>query len=144
MIDINKVQVPAYTAVIISEKGSERPMNIVNELVCHRIFGPGTITEQTVTRVTVEFCEEHGTKKFLYPTTFETFLELSNPMVKEKMDDELRVFRKYEEVERQQRAEENARRQEEERRILLEQKRKTVKKPLSAKMAKTKEQPEIK
>jgi hypothetical protein len=102
------------------------PMNIVNEPVRHRQFGSGTITEQTVMMVTVEFCEEHGSKKFLYPSAFETFLELSNPIVKQKMDDKLREIREREELE-QQRADEEERRQEEERRILLEQKRKAVK-----------------
>ena len=113
-------------------------MNIVNESVRHRQFGSGTITEQTVTVVTVEFCEEHGTKKFLYPSAFETFLELSNSIVKQKMDEELREFREQEELERQRRVAEEERRQMEKRRILLEQKRTAAKKPSSPKKSQVK------
>lgn len=115
-------------------------MNIVNEPVRHRQFGPGTITEQTLTTVTVEFCGEHETKKFQYPSAFETFLELRDPAAKLKMEDELRETRKQKELERQRLAEEEERRQEEKRRILLELKRKAVKKPSSKKSkAKAKE-----
>ncbi|HML38303.1 MAG TPA: hypothetical protein PKA19_12925 [Bacillota bacterium] len=113
-------------------------MNIVNEPVRHRQFGPGTITGQTLTTVTVEFCEEHETKKFQYPFAFETFLELSNPAVKLKMEDELRENRKQKELERQRLAEEEELRQEEMRRILLELKHKAVKNPSSSKKSKAK------
>lgn len=113
-------------------------MNIVNEPVYHRQFGTGMITEQTATMVTVEFCEEHGTKKFLYPSAFETFLKLINPIVKQKINDELREIREREELERQRRTDEKERRQKEELRILLEQKRAAAKKRSSSAKAKTK------
>lgn len=113
-------------------------MNIVKQPVRHRQFGLGTITGQTLTTVTVKFCEEHGTKKFQYPSAFETFLELSNPPVKQKMEDELRETRKRKELERQRLAEKEKLRQMEKRRILLALKRKAVKKPSSSKKSKTK------
>lgn len=106
-------------------------MNVINELVYHRQFGSGTITGQTMTTVTVEFCEEYGIKKFLCPSAFESFLALCDPDVRQKMDNVLKENHEREALARQQRAEEEERNREEERRILLEQKRTAAKKNLA-------------
>ncbi len=106
-------------------------MDVTHEQVSHRQFGIGMITDQTMTTVTVEFYENYGFKKFLYPSAFGSFLELCSPVSQEKMDDELRQIREQIEAERRQREEENEKRREEERRALLEQKRSAVKKQRS-------------
>lgn len=111
-------------------------MNMVNETVFHRQFGSGTITDQTMTRITVEFCEEHGIKKFSYPYAFENYLELSNPVMKQNVQDDLRKIHQREESDRQQHAEEEVRRLETGRQLLLEQKRTAAKVKSSAKKSK--------
>jgi len=103
-------------------------VNMTHEQVHHRQFGVGMITGQTMTTVTVEFCEKYGIKKFLYPSSFESFLELCDPVSKGRMDDELRQLREQAEETRRQRAEEDEKRRTEEQRVLSEQKRAAVKK----------------
>ena len=110
-------------------------MDLMHEQVCHRQFGIGMITSQTVTTVTVKFCKEYGIKKFIYPSAFESFLELYNPVMKKKMEDEFRQTRKQADEERQQSTENDKKRNEEEQRTLLEQKRNAAKKRASAKKA---------
>jgi hypothetical protein len=121
-------------------------MNVTNDQVRHRQFGVGTVINQTMTTITVQFCERYGTKKFLYPSAFESFLTLCNPASKEKMDDELHQIQERMEEERRKRAEEDEKRRDEERRALLELKRATVKKKKSPAERKTpakpKKQPE--
>ena len=108
-------------------------MNINHEKVSHCLFGAGTITSQTATTVTVDFCEKFGTKKFLYPSAFESFLKLCDPKAKAEMDGELEQIRLQAEKERRNRIEEEEQHREVERLALLEQKRVTVKKRSSAK-----------
>jgi hypothetical protein len=119
-------------------------MNMINKQVCHHQFGVGAITSQSMTTVTVKFCTKYGTKKFLYPSAFESFLELCDPAAKAEMDDELHQIRERVEEERRKRAEEDEKRREEERRALLELKRTAAKKRSPAKKApaKPKKQPE--
>ena len=112
-------------------------MNMINETVFHRQFGSGTITDQTMTRITVEFCKEHGIKKFAYPYAFETYLELSNPVMKQNVQKDLREIHQREASERQQHAEEEVRRMETERKLLLEQKRTAAKKKSSSRKSMT-------
>ncbi len=61
-------------------------MDVVGEQVRHQRFGIGEVVNQTKTYVTVEFPEEYGVKQFLYPSGFESFMELCNPVVKERLD----------------------------------------------------------
>ncbi len=103
-------------------------MNVIDELVRHRQFGVGKIADQTMTTVTVKFCETVGVRKFLYPAAFESFLELCSPVSQEKMNDELRQIREQIEAERRLFEEENKKCREEEKRALLEQKRAAAKK----------------
>lgn len=118
-------------------------MNVIHEQVCHRQFGVGTVIGQTMTTLTVKFCETYGLKKFLYPAAFESFLKMCDPVAKARMDEELRLNREKAEAGRQKRLEEEEKRREEERRVLLEQKRTAAKKRSSAGRTskKTKKQP---
>lgn len=119
-------------------------MNIINQQVHHHQFETGTVVNQTETTVTVKFSDKHGTKKFIYPSAFESFLELSSPAAKAKLDDELRQMRDLAEEIRRKRGEEEEIKHEQARRALLEQKRALAKKRPAAKKApsKVKEQAE--
>jgi len=98
-------------------------MNLTNKKVHHRQFGDGIVTGQTISKVTVQFSEEYGEKKFLYPSAFESFLTINSPALREQMDAELLAIRERLEDERRQREEEAEQRREEEKRALLKQKR---------------------
>ena len=68
-------------------------MNTMHEQVTHPKFGTGTVIAQDESTVTVKFSKEAGSKKFLYPSAFQSFLELRDPSVKEQMDHELQSVR---------------------------------------------------
>lgn len=108
-------------------------MDLVNEMVFHHQFGSGKITNQTMTRITVEFFKGHEVKKFPYPDVFETFLELNNPVMKQDIQEELRMVHKKQDLERQRREEEMERRREDEHRMMLAEKRATAKTKSSSK-----------
>ncbi len=80
------------------EKGSA--MNLIKEQVQHSRFGLGTILEQTASTVDVRFEDDFGTKKFMYPSAFETFLVLCRPALKESMEQELTGIREQFALER--------------------------------------------
>lgn len=103
-------------------------MNLMHEQVNHLKFGAGTVTAQDPSTVTVKFSEEYGSKKFLYPSAFQSFLELCNSSVKEQMGSELKSIQTRAEVERARRALEK-----EKLRALLEASKKPVKKRVTKK-----------
>ncbi len=74
-------------------------MNLIKEQVRHSRFGLGTILGQTASTVEVRFEEAYGTKKFVYPTAFESFLVLCRPALKESMEQELTGIREQYAVE---------------------------------------------
>lgn len=88
-------------------------MNVFNERVSHRRYGAGTVVSQTETMIEVQFNDEYGKKKFLYPSAFESFLSFVNSERQEMMDEELKQIRKTREEEQKRREHENAMRQEE-------------------------------
>lgn len=75
-------------------------MNLIKEQVQHSRFGLGTILEQTASTVDVRFEDDFGTKKFMYPSAFETFLVLCQPALKESMEQELTGIREQFAMER--------------------------------------------
>lgn len=113
-------------------------MNLINQKVNHRLFESGTVVSQSETTVTVEFCDKVGTKKFIYPSAFESFLELSNTAAKAEMDDELRQIRECLEEGRRMRTQDDEKRHEEERHTMLQQKRALAKRRSAAKKAPSK------
>jgi hypothetical protein len=124
-----------------------KKMNITNKQVSHHQYGVGIVTDQTMTAVTVEFREKYGIKKFMYPSAFESFLELCDPASKKTMDGELLLIREQAEAERKQRDEENKKRFEAEKLVQLEQKRAATKKrspikKMPSKLKKRTENPE--
>ena len=71
-------------------------MNVINEQIRHSVFGEGKIIGQEADRISVQFSEKYGTKKFLYPEVFADHLELENSdtakhMLKELRDKETKV-----------------------------------------------------
>jgi len=111
-------------------------MNLMKEQVRHNQFGLGTIVGQTTSTVEVRFGEAYGTKKFVYPSVFESFLVLCRPVPRESMVNELTQIRERIEGERRLQAEAEKLR-EEELRILLEQ-HAAAKKPAKPKSARAK------
>ncbi len=103
-------------------------MNLTNKEVRHRQFGDGVVTGQSASTVTVQFSEQYGEKRFLYPDAFVSFLTLDSPDLDEQMGAELRAICEQLEGERSRREEETEQRQNEERLALLEEKRVTAKK----------------
>lgn len=98
-------------------------MNIIHEQVKHLKFGTGTITAQDSSTITVEFVEEYGAKKFLYPSAFKSFLDLCDPSLNNLMNNELQLIQTLAETERNNRLAE-----EEKQRALLEEKAASKKK----------------
>lgn len=49
---------------------------LMNEKVKHIVFGDGKVVNQEAQRITVQFSEQYGTKKFVYPNVFGKYLEL--------------------------------------------------------------------
>jgi len=80
-------------------------MNLITEQVQHSRFGLGTILEQTASMIEVRFDDGFGTKKFVYPSAFESFLVLCRPTLKALMDHELTQIREQVETERVRRME---------------------------------------
>lgn len=80
------------------EEGSV--MNLIKEQVQHSRFGMGTILGQTASTVEVRFEDAFGTKKFMYPSAFESFLVLCRPALKESMERELTDIREQFAIER--------------------------------------------
>jgi len=100
----------------------------MHQQVKHPKFGTGTIAAQDSSTVTVEFSEEYGSKKFLYPSAFKSFLDLCDPSINELMGHELQMLQTLAETERNNRLAE-----EEKQRTLLEQKAAAKKKAPSKK-----------
>ena len=68
-------------------------MNLVNEQVRHRQYGVGVVKEQTDTTIDVSFGGEIGTKRFIYPSVFLTYLVLLSPDSQQIITNELQEIR---------------------------------------------------
>jgi hypothetical protein len=53
-------------------------MNIVTEQITHLLYGDGKIISQEKNILSIQFSEQYGIKKFLYPDAFEKYLKLFN------------------------------------------------------------------
>ncbi|MDR1539538.1 MAG: hypothetical protein LBU32_16365 [Clostridiales bacterium] len=115
-------------------------MNLIHEELRHQHFGAGEVIEQTPTAISVKFSDEFGVRKFLYPSAFESFLDLSNPEAKEIISEEIRLMHEKTESERIHRKEAYDSQREEEQKVIAEQKKATAKKraPSKASVAKAK------
>jgi len=95
-------------------------MQLIGENVCHKIYGVGTVIEQSSTMITVHFSSKDTKFPHPSPDTFKKFLTAENPDVQAAILDE---YARAEEEAARKRAEEAARKKaEEERRA--EEKRK--------------------
>lgn len=90
-------------------------MNLVKQCVEHDRFGSGIIVWQSASMIEVLFDGKAGSKKFLYPTSLVSFLQLSDASAKKAMLDENAVILKQ--------AEKRRREYDEARLLLLEQTR---------------------
>ncbi len=68
-------------------------MNLIKEQVQHRQYGIGVVKKQTETTIDVKFSTEIGTKRFIYPSVFLTYLVLCSPDSQQIMSDELQEIR---------------------------------------------------
>ncbi|MDR0851193.1 MAG: hypothetical protein LBN36_01730 [Clostridiales Family XIII bacterium] len=76
-------------------------LDLSNKEVRHLQLGTGRIIGQTETQVTVAFGGVHGIKKFPYPTAFETFIEMCDPVDQKELEDELGRLQQFHEQVRQ-------------------------------------------
>lgn len=56
-------------------------MNIVNEQIRHILFGDGKVICQEADILSIQFLEQDGVKKFLYPDAFKEYLKLHNSKI---------------------------------------------------------------
>ncbi|WP_010246267.1 hypothetical protein [Acetivibrio cellulolyticus] len=65
-------------------------MNIVNEQVSHILYREGKVISQEENTLSIQFSQEYGIKKFVYPDVFEKYLKLKNPEVEVSVLEELK------------------------------------------------------
>jgi hypothetical protein len=53
-------------------------MNLVKEKIRHTLFGDGKVISQEADILSIQFSEQYGIKKFVYPDAFEKYLKLNN------------------------------------------------------------------
>ena len=51
-------------------------MNLINEVITHKVFGEGNIVNHEESIITIDFNEE--IKKFVYPDAFRKFITLND------------------------------------------------------------------
>ncbi|SHJ45233.1 hypothetical protein SAMN02745248_00166 [Hathewaya proteolytica DSM 3090] len=69
-------------------------MNLVNEVVIHKVFGKGRVSSLEDNYMVVSF---HGDeKKFLYPDSFDEFFEAQNPKLNDEIQAQLAVIKEKE------------------------------------------------
>jgi hypothetical protein len=64
-------------------------MNILNEHVCHVVYGDGNVVSLESNVLTVQFSGQEEVKKFIYPDAFEKHLRLNNSDAEEGVLKEL-------------------------------------------------------
>lgn len=62
-------------------------MNLLNQIVIHKKFGNGTVTEQNSTQIVVEFVDR--SIKFKYPDAFKQFLICGEPSLQDELLQEI-------------------------------------------------------
>lgn len=81
-------------------------MNLVNEILTHKMFGKGRIIKHQDNYISVSF--EIGEKTFVYPSAFESFLTLENKAIHGEVLNEIKIQKdtqakiKAEEIAKQQ------------------------------------------
>ena len=108
-------------------------MNVFKMQVCHRQYGLGTVIDQSETMIEVQFNNDFGKKKFLYPSAFESFLSLDNTVHQGEMNEELKLIRDKKEAALRKNEDEAKKRLEKDRKSLLDQKRATAKRRTATK-----------
>lgn len=70
-------------------------MEFIGEIVKHKAFGLGKITEFNETYIVVKFSDETE-KAFVFPDSFDTYLALQNEVLSKQVDEKLIVYREKE------------------------------------------------
>jgi len=105
-------------------------MNIVNEQIKHIMFGEGEVIKQEEDKIYVQFSEQYGIKKFIYPDAFEKYLKLYNAVLEIDILEDLRNKKLQaiaENARKQQQYEEEVKNKIIEKLNIAKQKKKTVK-----------------
>ena len=71
-------------------------MNLLEQRVIHKVFGTGSIINQTASCVEVSFVSNDAVKKFTYPMCFEKFLKLEDESLQNEMEEEVRLHLHHE------------------------------------------------
>ncbi|GAA4080299.1 malate synthase [Amphibacillus indicireducens] len=79
-------------------------MNLVNEMITHKVFGKGQIIEQDDAFITIDF--EEDTKKFVYPDSLGNFIHLKDREVAKSLEKILIQTKKEKQLREQEREEE--------------------------------------
>ncbi len=93
-------------------------MNIIGELVLHKVYGTGEVVDQTATMITVRFPSKDAKFQYPNPDTFTKFLKAENPDTQAAILDEIQQEAK---LAAKKRAEEEAHKKAEEERRAAEQ-----------------------
>ena len=64
-------------------------MNLHHKKVLHRTFGRGSVQSAENGRITVQFTEEFGEKRFPYPGAFSLYLQMEDPKAQDFVMGEL-------------------------------------------------------
>lgn len=67
-------------------------MELIGEIVKHKAFGRGKVTEFVNNNVTVVFEESKEEKRFLYPSAFGEFLQLENNYLSKHIEEDKNVI----------------------------------------------------
>ncbi|MEN6328582.1 MAG: hypothetical protein ABFD18_20540 [Syntrophomonas sp.] len=108
-------------------------VDLIDELVAHPVFGTGRVIRQDGSRITIQFSEETGEKRFIYPDAFAKHLNMCNSSVAQSVLADL--LAKTELIEEQQRKEEECTRKAMENLEIIAQKRKQQQKGEEAVLA---------
>jgi len=71
-------------------------LEFIGEVIKHKVFGIGKITEFKDDFIKIKFDDIEEEKDFIYPDSFDSYLVLKNELLSKQVEDELVIFRKKE------------------------------------------------
>ncbi len=112
-------------------------MKIINKKVQHIVFGEGKVVSQETERITVQFSEQYGVKRFIYPDVFGKYMKLTNADLETAVGEELlsKLVQMKEEKEKKEQIYEENKASE---KLKLETEKKSAAKKSTAKKSKAK------
>ncbi|MFA9424027.1 MAG: hypothetical protein ACERLG_10645, partial [Sedimentibacter sp.] len=68
-------------------------MEFIGELITHKVFGVGKITELNESCIKIKFNDIEEEKDFIYPDALDSYLELTNKVLSKQVESELADYR---------------------------------------------------